>query len=407
MAGIRMDSLNRCSAAFGDEKMGDICFFADTDISGLVVLPGFADVHVHLREPGFCYKETVATGTLSAARGGYTDVCAMPNLKPVPDSAENLEVQLACIRKDACIGVHPYGSITVGQMGEDISDLEAMAENVCAFSDDGKGVQSRDMMRAAMLRAKKLGKRIVAHCEDNTLLRGGYIHDGTYAAAHGHKGICSESEWGQIRRDLELVRETGCSYHICHVSTKESVELIRKAKREGLDVTCETGPHYLLMDDTMLKEDGNFKMNPPLRGPEDRLAMLEGLLDGTVDMIATDHAPHSAEEKAKGLQGSVMGIVGLETAFPLLYTHLVKPGILTLEKLVYLMAEAPRKRFGIEPSGYSVWDLNAEYKIDPAQFVSMGRNTPFTGWPVWGCCRMTVRDGKVVWTDGTMKLVND
>jgi len=407
MAGMQMDSVKRCPAAVIAEDMRDICFSTDADISGFVVLPGFADVHVHLREPGFCYKETVATGTMSAARGGYTDVCSMPNLKPVPDSPEHLDVQLECIRRDACIHVYPYGAITVNQAGEEISDLEGMAGNVCAFSDDGKGVQRDDMMREAMLRAKKFGKLIVAHCEDNSLLKGGYIHDGAYAAAHGHKGICSESEWKQIERDLALVRETGCSYHICHVSTKESVELIRKAKQEGLDVTCETGPHYLLMDDSMLREDGNYKMNPPLRGPEDRKAMLEGLLDGTVDMIATDHAPHSAEEKSRGLAGSVMGIVGLETAFPLLYTHLVKTGLLTLEKLVYLMAEAPRKRFGIKNSGLAVWDLCEKYEIDPEEFVSMGRNTPFTGWPVYGRCRMTVLDGRTVWSDGTIKLVND
>ena len=407
MAGMQMDSVKRCPAAVIAEDMRDICFSTDADISGFVVLPGFADVHVHLREPGFCYKETVATGTGSAARGGYTDVCSMPNLKPVPDSPEHLDVQLECIRRDACIHVYPYGAITVNQAGEELSDLEGMAGNICAFSDDGKGVQRDDMMREAMLRAKKLGKLIVAHCEDNSLLKGGYIHDGAYAAAHGHKGICSESEWKQIERDLALVRETGCSYHICHVSTKESVELIRKAKQEGLDVTCETGPHYLLVDDSMLREDGNFKMNPPLRGPEDRKAMLEGLLDGTVDMIATDHAPHSAEEKSRGLAGSVMGIVGLETAFPLLYTHLVKTGILTLEKLVYLMAEAPRKRFGIKNSGFAVWDLSEKYEIDPEEFVSMGRNTPFTGWPVYGRCRMTVLDGRTVWSDGTIKLVND
>jgi dihydroorotase len=339
------------------------------------------------------------TGSRASARGGYTAVCTMPNLNPVPDSAEHLQQQLAIIEDSACIHVYPYGAITVGEKGETLADLEGMAPNCIAFSDDGRGVQSDEMMREAMIRAKKLGKMIVAHCEVNSLLRGGYIHDGEYAAAHGHRGICSESEWGQIARDLELVREIGCAYHVCHISAKESVELIRQAKKEGLDVSCETGPHYLVMDDSMLQEDGRFKMNPPLRAAADREALIRGILDGTIEMIATDHAPHSAEEKARGLEKSAFGIVGIETAFPILYTHLVKPGILTLEKVVELLSINPRKRFGI-PIGcdYSIWDLNTEYAIDPQEFLSMGKATPFTGWKVCGKCMATVCDGKIVYT---------
>ena len=363
-----------------------------------VIFPGFCDVHVHFREPGFSYKETIASGSLASARGGYTAVCTMPNLNPVPDSAENLQQQLDIIQATACIHVYPYGAITVGEKGEVLADLTAMAPNVAGFSDDGRGVQNDDMMRSAMRKAKALGKPIVAHCEVNSLLRGGYIHDGEYAKAHGHAGICSESEWGQIARDLELVRETGVSYHVCHISTKESVDLIRKAKAEGLDVTCETGPHYLTMDDSMLEEDGRFKMNPPLRSREDREALIAGILDGTIDMIATDHAPHSAEEKSRGLQKSAFGVVGIETAFPILYTYLVKPGIVSMERLLELLVVNPRKRFGL-PMGcdYSVWDLNAAYTIDPKDFLSMGKATPFEGWKVNGKCLATVCDGKVVY----------
>ena len=366
--------------------------------SEYAVFPGFCDVHVHFREPGFSYKETIATGSRASARGGYTAVCTMPNLNPVPDSVENLNLQLEKIRDTACIHVYPYGAITVGEKGEILADLAGMAPNVPGFSDDGRGVQSEDMMKTAMLAAKALGKPIVAHCEDNTLLRGGYIHDGAYAKAHGHRGICSESEWGQIKRDLELVRQTGCSYHVCHISTKESVDLIRKAKAQGLDVTCETGPHYLVMDDTMLQEDGRFKMNPPLRSPEDREALVQGILDGTIDMIATDHAPHSAEEKAKGLEKSAFGVVGIETAFQILYTYLVKPGILSMEKLVEVLCDNPRKRFGL-PLGldYSIWDLEAEETVNPETFLSMGRATPFAGWKVNGKCLATVCGGKIVY----------
>ncbi len=368
------------------------------DSSEYVIFPGFCDVHVHFREPGFSYKETIATGSRAAARGGYTAVCTMPNLNPVPDSVENLRVQRRLIEETACIHVYPYGAITIGEQGEALSDLEGMAPDVVGFSDDGRGVQSYDLMRQAMLRAKALGKPIVAHCEVNSLLRGGYIHDGDYAKAHGHRGICSESEWGQIARDLQLVKETGCAYHVCHVSAKESVALIRKAKAEGLDVTCETGPHYLVMDDSDLQEDGRFKMNPPLRGKEDREALIQGILDGTIDMIATDHAPHSAEEKSRGLEKSAFGIVGIETAFPILYTCLVKPGILSLNKLLELLCVNPRRRFGL-PLGtdYSIWDLNAAYPIDPEDFLSKGRATPFAGWQVNGKCIATICDGKLVY----------
>ena len=366
--------------------------------SRYVIFPGFCDVHVHFREPGFSYKETIRSGSHAAARGGYTAVCTMPNLNPVPDSAEHLRQQLDLIEAGACIHVYPYGAITVGEKGEELADLAGMAPDVIGFSDDGRGVQSDERMRRAMLRAKALGKMIVAHCEVNELLRGGYIHDGEYAKAHGHRGICSESEWAQIARDLKLVEETGCKYHVCHISTKESVEIIRQAKRRGVDVTCETGPHYLVMDDSCLQDDGRFKMNPPLRSEEDRKALIQGIIDGTIDCIATDHAPHSVEEKSRGLEKSAFGVVGIETAFPVCYTYLVKTGIITLEKLTDLLVKNPRDRFGI-PMGcdYSVWDLGEEYTIDPADFVSMGKATPFEGWRVSGKCMATVCDGKVVY----------
>ena len=369
------------------------------DSSKYAVFPGFCDVHVHFREPGFSYKETIVSGSQASARGGYTAVCTMPNLNPVPDSVENLQQQLKLIEEGACIHVYPYGAITVGEKGETLADLEGMASNVIGFSDDGRGVQSDDMMREAMRRAKALGKMIVAHCEVNDLLRGGYIHDGEYAKAHGHRGICSESEWVQIARDLELVREIGCAYHVCHISTKESVDINRKAKAEGLDVTCETGPHYLVMDDSMLQEEGRFKMNPPLRSREDRDALVQGIQDGTIDMIATDHAPHSAEEKAKGLEKSAFGVVGIETAFPICYTYLVKEGIISLEQLIDLLSTNARRRFGL-PLGndYTVWDLNDTYTVDPADFLSMGKATPFQGWQVTGRCIATVCDGKTVYT---------
>ena len=380
---------------------GDVSAFDSSVIfDNIAIFPGLCDVHVHLREPGFSYKETIKSGTAASARGGYTAVCSMPNLNPTPDSRENLERQLEIIRRDASIAVLPYGTITKGEAGEVLADMEDMAEDVCGFSDDGRGVQSEEMMRAAMLRAKALGKMIVAHCEDNSLLRGGYIHDGEYAMTHGHRGICSESEWGPIKRDMELVRDTGCAYHVCHISTKESVDIIRRAKAEGINVTCETGPHYILLDDSCLQEEGRFKMNPPLRSPSDREAILEGLLDGTIDMIATDHAPHSAEEKSRGLEKSAMGIVGIETAFPVLYTKLVKTGIISLERLVYLMSDAPRARFNIKSDpGFFAFKLDEKYKIDPDDFLSMGRATPFEGDEVYGRCMLTVYDGRVVYSD--------
>ena len=375
-------------------------FDSSVVFDNIAVFPGLCDVHVHLREPGFSYKETIESGTLASARGGYTAVCSMPNLNPTPDCRENLDVQLEIIRRDAKIAVIPYGTITKGEAGEFLADMKEMAKDVAGFSDDGRGVQSEETMRAAMLRAKKAGKMIVAHCEDNSLLRGGYIHDGEYAKAHGHRGICSESEWGPIKRDMELVRDTGCGYHVCHISTKESVEIIRRAKAEGLDVSCESGPHYILLDDSCLQEDGRFKMNPPLRSPEDREAILEGVLDGTIDMIATDHAPHSAEEKSRGLEKSAMGIVGIETAFPLLYTHLVREGIISLERLVYLMSDAPRKRFDIKTDpGFTVFKLDEKYKIDPMDFLSKGKATPFLGHEVYGKCLLTVYEGRVVYSD--------
>jgi len=370
-------------------------------INNCLILPGFADVHVHLREPGFSYKETIRTGSLAAAHGGYTTVCAMPNLNPVPDCMPNLEKQLEIIRNDACINVLPYGSITRGEKGQELSDMEAMAPYVCAFSDDGKGVQSEDIMRDAMKKAKSLGRIIAAHCEVNDLLKGGYIHDGRYAAAHGHAGICSASEYEQIARDLKLAGETGCAYHVCHISTKESVEIIRQAKAQGVNVTCETGPHYLLLCEDDLQEDGRFKMNPPLRSREDRQALIDGIKDGTIDMIATDHAPHSAEEKSAGLKDSAMGITGLETAFPLLYTYLVLPGIISLEKLTELMAVNPRKRFGLEGlndifKNFTIFETDKSCKVDPAEFLSMGKATPFAGWEVRSRCILTVCSGKTV-----------
>ncbi|MBR4951047.1 MAG: dihydroorotase [Clostridia bacterium] len=374
--------------------------FADmlSDKTEYFVFPGFCDVHVHFREPGFSYKETVATGCASAARGGYTAVCTMPNLKPAPDSVENIQIQKDIINKDATINVYPYGTITVNEAGNALSDMEGMQDMAIAFTDDGRGVQSDDMMRAAMLKAKSLGKMIVAHCEVNELLKGGYIHDGEYAKQHNHRGICSASEYEQIARDIELVKETGCPYHVCHISTKESVDIIRKAKADGVDITCETGPHYLVLDDSDLQEDGRFKMNPPLRSKADREALIQGILDGTIDMIATDHAPHSAEEKSKGLEKSAFGIVGLETALPVLYTKLVKTGILSLEKLVDLLCINPRKRFGI-PMGndLTVWDLNEEFTVDPDEFLSKGKATPFTGEKLFGRCRMTICNNKLVY----------
>ena len=381
------------------------------DLNNMYLLPGLIDVHTHLREPGFIYKETIATGSMAGAKGGYTSICAMPNLHPTPDCMENLQVELDAIKKDAKINVYPYGTITKGEKGEELADLDEIADYVIAFSDDGHGVQNEQMMLAAMEKAKSLNKMIVAHCEDNSLLNGGYIHDGQYAKLHNHKGICSESEWCPIKRDIELSRKTGCHYHVCHISTKESVDIIRKAKAEGVNITCETGPHYLTLNDMDLQEDGRFKMNPPIRSEEDRLALIEGIKDGTIDMIITDHAPHSAEEKSKRLAGSSMGVVGLEVAFPVLYTNLVKPGIITLEKLIDLMNTNPRKIFKIgteikegQTADLTVYDLKEQYDIDSSTFVSMGKATPFDGNHVYGKCKMTICSGKVVYGDGPAEL---
>ena len=376
------------------------------NLNNMYLLPGLIDVHTHLREPGFIYKETIATGSMAGARGGYTSICAMPNLNPTPDSLKNLQVELDAIKKDAKINVYPYGTITKGERGQELADLEEIANYVVAFSDDGHGVQNENIMLKAMEKAKKLNKMIVAHCEDNSLLNGGYIHDGEYAKLHNHKGICSESEWGPIKRDIELSKKTGCHYHVCHISTKESVELIRKAKKEGVNITCETGPHYLTLNDMNLQEEGRFKMNPPIRSEEDRQALIEGIKDGTIDMIITDHAPHSAEEKSKGLAGSSMGVVGLEVAFPVLYTKLVKTGVITLEKLIELMNTNPRKIFKIgteikvgEKADLTVYDLNENYNIDSSKFVSMGKATPFDGDNVYGKCKMTICGGNIVFNE--------
>ena len=369
------------------------------DRSRFVIFPGFCDVHVHLREPGFSYKETIASGSAAAARGGYTEVFAMPNLSPVPDCLRNLEEELDLIRRGAVVSVRPYGALTVGEKGREPADIEGLAPQVVAFSDDGKGVQDEGMMREVMARCRACGKVLAAHCEDESLLRGGYIHDGAYARAHGHRGICSESEWRPIERDIRLAAETGVKYHVCHISTKESVRLIREAKKAGVDITCETAPHYLLLDENDLREEGRFKMNPPLRSASDREALLEGLADGVIDMIATDHAPHSAEEKSRGLEKSPFGIVGIETAFPLVYTYLVKKGVITPERLMELIVTKPRERFGLEISNgdWSLWDMEAEYEIDPADLLSMGRATPFAGWRVNGKCLMTAHGGRVVY----------
>lgn len=377
------------------------------DLGGLHLLPGLVDVHVHLREPGFTQKETIATGTAAAAHGGYTTVCAMPNLNPAPDSPATLGVELAAIGRDARVKVIPYGCITMGQRGAgELVDFAALAPDVVGFSDDGRGVQSEALMEEAMRRAAAVRKPIVAHCEVDDLLRGGYIHDGEYCREHGHRGISSESEWRQVERDIALAERTGCQYHVCHVSTRESVELVRRARACGLAVSCETAPHYLLLCDEDLQEEGRFKMNPPLRSRADRDALREGVLDGTIEIIATDHAPHTAEEKSRGLAGSAMGIVGLECAFPLLYTYLVKPGMLTLERLVELMSLNPRRIFGLggglqagQPADFTVMDLGAEYEIDPAAFLSMGHATPFAGWRVGGRTMLTVVDGREAYRD--------
>ena len=372
---------------------------------GKLVAPSFVDLHVHFREPGQSYKETIRTGSMAAARGGYGIVCAMPNLDPVPDSLETLSFEQAIIDRDAVIDVLPYGSITKGRKGLELVDFHALKGHCIAFSDDGSGVQDDEMMRRAMEAAAREDVILAAHCEDNRLLCGGYIHDGRYAAAHGHKGICSESEWGQIARDLKLAEETGCRYHVCHISTRESVELIREAKARGVRVTCETGPHYLTLCEDDLREEGRFKMNPPLRTADDREALIEGLADGTIDVIATDHAPHSAEEKSRGLAGSAMGIVGLETAFPVLYTKLVLTGRITLDRLVDAMSWTPRRIFRLPATALDlvVIDLEKEFTIDPENFLSMGRATPFAGWKVKGEVMLNIKNGKIVYNNNLNK----
>ena len=383
---------------------GDLASVHSTIDRAIAIFPGFCDVHVHFREPGFSYKETIYSGSRAAAHGGYTAALTMPNLMPTPDSAEHLRVQLDIIERDAVIAVKPYGTITVGECGIELSDMEAMADRVAAFSDDGRGVQDGALMREAMERARALGKMIVAHCEDNSLLRGGYIHDGAYARAHGHAGICSESEWGQIERDVRLAAEVGVPYHVCHVSTKESVEVIRRAKAEGIDVTAETAPHYLTLDESVLTEDARFKMNPPLRESADRMALIEGILDGTIDMIATDHAPHSAEEKSRGLKNSPMGVVGIETAFPVIYTRLVREGVITLEDAVKLMSLRPRERFGITSDpGFTVFALDEEYEITEDFMLSMGKSTPYLNERLFGKCLATVYEGRAVYLDPMLR----
>ena len=388
------------------DSLAQECADVVYDFKNCYVFPGFTDVHVHLREPGFSYKETIKTGTMASARGGYTSVCSMPNLNPVPDSVAHLQEQIDIINKDAVINVYPYASITVGQLGERLSDLVEMKDMCIAYSDDGKGVQSDEMMFNAMKIAKEHNKMIVAHCEVNDLLESGYIHKGKYAEEHGHKGICSESEWKQIERDIELVKQTGCAYHVCHISTKQSVDLIRQAKKDGVNITCETGPHYLVLSDRDLQEHGKFKMNPPLRDESDKQALIEGMLDGTIDMIATDHAPHSAEEKSKGLEKSNMGVVGIETAFPVMYSYFVRNNMILLEKLVELLSINANKRFKIgneiqvgEKANLTVFDLNEKYIVNPDDFLSMGKSTPFEGAEVYGKCKMTICNGNIVWED--------
>ena len=379
-------------------ELTGICSELPDDGHSYFIFPGFTDVHVHMREPGFSYKETIRTGSMAAARGGYTAVCAMPNLNPVPDSVEHILLEQEIIDRDSVIEMLPYASITVGEKGKELVDFRALSPYCIAFSDDGKGVQEEEMMERAMQEAKACGKMIVAHCEVDSMLHGGYIHDGAYAKTHGHRGISSESEWVEVARDVRLSEKTGCAFHACHISTRESVEIIRKAKKAGLDVSCETAPHYLVLDERDLREDGWFRMNPPLRGKEDREALIAGIQDGTIEIVATDHAPHSAEEKARGLSGSAFGIVGLETAFPLLYTKLVKEGLISLEKLIELLAVNPRKRFGLPMNqDFTVWRLDEKFTVDPEEFLSMGKAQPFTGMELYGRCYLTVHNGKIVY----------
>ena len=374
------------------------------DCTGLTIMSGLVDLHVHLREPGFSSKETIATGTAAAAHGGFTTVCSMPNLAPAPDTMENLQQQLDIIERDAVIKVLPYATITRKRAGDELVNFAELKPYVAGFSDDGTGVQTEEVMRQAMVEAAKTDTIIAAHCEVDELLRGGYIHDGEYAAKNGHRGICSESEWKQVERDIELAAEAGCRYHVCHISTKQTVELIRQAKARGVKITCETGPHYLTMCDMDLKEEGRFKMNPPIRSAEDRDALIAGLQDGTIDVVATDHAPHTAEEKSRGLERSAMGVVGIETSFAVIYTKLVKAGIISLEKAVEVLAEAPRKIFNLggglkegEAADIAVFDLEKKFTVDPDTFLSKGRSTPFEGWQLQGECCLTLVDGRVAY----------
>ncbi len=398
---IKNDKIDTISASISIDGVDRVFYAQDK-----YLIPGFVDVHVHLREPGFSYKETIKSGTMAGAAGGYTGVCPMPNINPVPDSVENMNVQLDIINRDAVINVYPFASITVGRKGEgELVDFDSLKDIAVGFSDDGTGVQAGDDMQKAMTECARLGKIISAHCEVNDLLKGGYIHDGNYCHEHGHKGICSASEYEQIARDCVLAEQTGVHYHVCHISTKESVDIVRKAKANGVKVTCETGPHYLTMCDEDLQEDGRFKMNPPLRSSDDKAALIEGLLDGTIDVIATDHAPHSAEEKSKGLAGSAMGVVGLETAFPVLYTKLVKSGVITLEKLIDLMSVKPREIFNLgsgkiavgEVADLALLDLNEKWTVNPDEFVTMGRATPFKDWELYGKNVLTICNGKIVY----------
>lgn len=372
----------------------------EIDANDFIIIPSFVDVHTHLREPGFFYKESIKTGTAEGLKNGYTCLFNMPNLNPCPDSVENLKVQQDIINRDAVIDVLPYGAVTINEDGKQLSDMEGLSNKVIAFSDDGKGLQSSEIMEKAMEKAARLNKIIAAHCEDNSLTNGGYIHKGEYAKRHGHIGISSESEYIQIARDIELVKKTGCAYHVCHVSTKESVDIIRKAKQDGVDVTCETAPHYLVLSDNDLQEDGRFKMNPPLRSLEDKNALIDGLNDGTIDIIATDHAPHSVEEKSKGLKNSLFGIVGLSTAFPILYTELVLKNKTSLLTIIRAMSINPRKRFGLDlNSDYAVIDLSEKYTIRSSQFLSKGKATPFDGWTVYGKNKATVKNGEIIWNE--------
>ena len=392
-------------AAIGESLVAD----AETEVfdaEGCVVTYGLADVHVHLREPGYSAKETITTGTRACARGGVTTVCSMPNLQPAPDAPETIAVQQQMIDEQAVIEVRPFATISSKRAGRELADIEALRPLSVGYSDDGNGIQTEPLMREAMKRIAAVDGIIAAHCEDDSLLHAGYIHDGDYAREHGHKGICSESEWGPIKRDVALAQEEGCRYHVCHISTKESVEIIREAKQKCNHISCETGPHYLVLCDENLQEEGRFKMNPPLRAKEDKAALIEGIKDGTIEVIATDHAPHTAEEKSRGLKGSMMGIVGIETSFAICYTHLVRKGVITLEKLIALMSENPRRIFRLggamrvgERADIAVFDVREPYKIDTAEFLSMGKATPFEGEEVYGRCMLTLFGGEKVWIE--------